>query len=109
MKLLLCYTEALSITLINRRLLKYSFEWCLTRVTNHLFKIINVFNIIQVLLGRATGEYLVDIDLAKSGSWKKISRRQVMTLFHNITCIVFLYTFLINGEFQNVVLFDFRL
>ncbi|KAH0875956.1 hypothetical protein HID58_073318 [Brassica napus] len=42
----------------------------------------------EVLLGRATGEYLVDIDLAKSGSWKKISRRQALIKLKKDGCFV---------------------
>lgn len=94
---------------INKPEVIEKFFWrCLTKVTNHLFKIINVFIIIQVLLGRATGEYLVDIDLAKSGSWKKISRRQVMTLFHNINMYWFVFIrFWSMERFKVWVLFDF--
>ncbi|KAG2254368.1 hypothetical protein Bca4012_057960 [Brassica carinata] len=42
----------------------------------------------EVLLGRATGEYRVDIDLAKSGSWKKVSRRQAIIKLKKDGCFV---------------------
>ncbi|KAF8109139.1 hypothetical protein N665_0102s0048 [Sinapis alba] len=42
----------------------------------------------EVLLGRATGEYCVDIDLAKSGSWKKVSRRQALIKLKKDGCFV---------------------
>lgn len=39
----------------------------------------------QVLLGRATEDVVVDIDLAREGRANKISRRQVGLLLFNLT------------------------
>ena len=55
------------------------------------FKIVDdAFNagqsFLQVLLGRATEDIVVDIDLSKERGARKISRRQVIVTLFDFTC-----------------------